>query len=174
MEYDWATSALHKSYCSSLCGGRRRRLCERESLQSSCHMSSQLSTVHFERWYGLGKLLGEVKRSSRFESWPRDVAERWRRSELVSICWRSTSPASSLWWVLPLFDRLRTRVVVHVHVGLTFIFSLYHLMHGIHLLFIKVSILIRAGTKNLSTAMQVEKKKIGNVVMLSKAKEVHV
>ena len=47
-------------------------------------------------------------------------------------------------------------------------------MHGIHLLFIKVSILIRAGTKNLSTAMQVERKKIGNVVMLSKAKEVHV
>ena len=65
---------------------------------------------------------------------------------------------------------------MHVHVGLTFIFSLYHLMCGIHLLFIKVSILMRAGTKNLSTAMQVERKKIGtgNVVMLSKAKEVHV
>ena len=39
-------------------------------------MNSQLSTVHFERWYGLDKLLGVVERSSRFESWPRDVAER--------------------------------------------------------------------------------------------------
>lgn len=134
MEYDWATSALHKSYYSSLCG-RRKRLCGRESLQSSCHMNSQLSTVHFERWYGLDKLLGVVERGSRFESWPRDVVEKWRRSELGSTCWRSTSPVSSLWWELLLFDRLITTCCsvsnVHVHVSLTFIFSLFHLMHSL-------------------------------------------
>ena len=114
MEYDWATSALHKSYYLPSCG--RGRLREEESLRLSYRMKNQLSTVCTGRWYGLGKLLGVVERSSRFESWPRsrwrDVAERWRSSGLVSRCWRSTSPASSPWWelILPYLVKYNRRL----------------------------------------------------------------